>query len=86
MKKQTLLFTGVLAFAVLIGAGCGTLLGTKAPATSLPVRLNAASTNDVQLVAWEKFFQAANTQLNPTPSEPSISVGDPVAGPPAWPL
>ena len=73
MKKQTFLFAGVLAFAVLIGAGCGTLLGTKAAATSLPVQLSAATTNDVQLVAWEKFFQAANSQLNPTPSEAPIN-------------
>jgi uncharacterized protein YceK len=73
MKKQTLLFTGVLAFSVIFGAGCGTLLGTKAPATSLPVQLAAATTNDTQLVAWEKCFQAANAQLNPTPTEAPIN-------------
>lgn len=73
MKKQTLIFAGVLTFAVLLGAGCGTLLSTKAPATSLPVQIGAASTNEPQLVAWEELLLQANAQLNPTPSEAPIN-------------
>lgn len=73
MKKQTLILSGTLAVAVLFGSGCGILLGTKAPATSLPVQLAAATTNDVNLVAWEKVIQAANAQMNPTSTEAPVN-------------
>lgn len=73
MKKQTLLFAGILAFAVLIGAGCGTLLTQPASPASLPVLTGAATTNDVNLIAYELLLKQANTSLNPTSTNAPVN-------------
>lgn len=72
MKKQTVSLGIALVFAAVIGAGCGSLIGTGAAADSLPVQLQVATTNDVQLVAWEKALQSLNSIANPTPAKESV--------------
>jgi hypothetical protein len=73
MKNQTVTFLLAATFSVLLGAGCGTLLGTKAGTTSVPVELGAATTNDVNLVAWEKVAQVLNATANPTSTNAPIN-------------
>ena len=45
---------------------CGTLLTQPASPASLPVMTGAATTNDVNLLAYELLLKQANTSLNPT--------------------
>ena len=73
MKNQTLSFLLAAIFSLVLGAGCGTLLGTKASTTSVPVELGAATTNDVNLVAWEKVAQVLNATANPTSTNAPIN-------------
>ena len=72
MKKQTLLFVAALTLSTLAGAGCGSMLGTNAAPTSLPVQLQTASTNDPNAVAWLRLIKAANENLNPTPTKEPV--------------
>jgi hypothetical protein len=68
MKKQTISLIGVLATCFFITVGCSALLEKTASPTSVPVQLGVATTNDVNLVAYEELIQQLNNQLNPTPS------------------
>jgi len=69
---QTLLFACVVTFAVAFGAGCGTMLGSTASPQSLPVVFSSATTNDCNSVAWLKFAQQLNQEVNPTQTEMPI--------------
>ena len=71
MKKVTLaIFAGTVA--LLIGAGCSTLLKPTTSAQSPAVEYYGASTNDPALVSYLKAADAINTAVNVTASEAPI--------------
>jgi len=70
--KSSILLTIGLAAASL--AACATNpLTTPAPATSLPVQLQAATTNDTEAVALLKLAQQINAQIPNDPYQPIIN-------------
>lgn len=70
--KLPLYFVAAMLACLLIGVGCSSLLTKQASSTSLPVVTGAATTNDFELLAWERLFQAANAAANPTSTREPI--------------
>ena len=62
-----------IGFVAMIAVGCTALLTKTAPSDSLPVTIGAATTNDVNAIAYEKMALALNAQYNTTSSEPLIA-------------
>jgi hypothetical protein len=67
------IFTLILIAAAVFGAGCGTMLAKTATSGTLPVLSGAATTNDVNAIAYEKYALALNAQYNTSSSEPMIA-------------
>ena len=71
---KTLILISLLAAAVVLWAtGCGTLLGTHAGQSSLPVELGASTTNTPNAVAYLQLAKVINASANPTPTEAPIN-------------
>ena len=71
MNKKMLAVILIAAAVALVG--CKALLTQTAPANSIPVSVGAATTNDINAVAWVKTVAAANSSLNPTPTEQPLN-------------
>lgn len=67
------LFGLAIGFVAMIAIGCTALLTKTAPSDSLPVTIGAATTNDVNAVAYEKLALALNAQYNTSSTEPLVA-------------
>jgi hypothetical protein len=63
-----------IIFCSLIIAGCAAPFVEKASATSYPVVLGAATTNDTQVNAWLQAARSVNQSLNPTPTREAVDM------------
>lgn len=62
------------ASIALITVGCELALHRTAKENSLPVITGAATTNDVNAVAYLELLKKTNTSLNPTPTAQPINM------------
>ena len=67
------IFGLILGFVAMLAIGCTALLTKTAPSDSLPVTIGAATTNDVNAVAYEKLALALNAQYNTSSTEPLVA-------------
>ena len=68
------LFLLVVVLSGLLGISCDAMLERKASANSYPIKLDVATTNDLQTIAWLQLASRLNQIGNPTPTQEPISV------------
>lgn len=73
--KIKLVYLVTVAAVLIITTGCKSMLGTTASANSVPVNTGAATTNDVNAVAYLELARQLNATLNATPSSPLVNDG-----------